>query len=108
MFVLLIIINEQTEIPVIGCCELGRLEDANEILPGLWLGSLMSAKNKYFLKSKGITHVLSVIDEETEFYPDIFKYKHIWIDDQPSVKISDNFKECHEFIGALVFFSSLR
>lgn len=48
--------------------------EANEIVPGLWLGNWASAHDKVNLKKHGITHILCAIYNTGIIYPDEFTY----------------------------------
>ena len=48
-------------------------EEAHEVLPGLFIGSLAAAKDKQSLQDNGITHVLTTTGVEPAF-PEDFKY----------------------------------
>lgn len=90
---------KQDSVKVPGGCRV-RVEapTPDMILPGLWLGSLESARNRHFLLRRGITHVLSIIECEASFFPELFTYKHISARDHDSEDLSAIFEEAIAFI----------
>lgn len=91
---------EQKEVTVPENCRV-RVESAvpDEIVPGLWLGSLDSVRNRHFLRRKGITHVLSIIENECSFFPEMFKYKHISAKDCEQQDLTPFFEESNAWIS---------
>lgn len=70
----------------------------DEVIPGLFIGSIGSALNKPVLKDLGITHVLCVADKINPAFPSDFIYKAIRILDSPEVSLQPYLQECFEFI----------
>ena len=77
--------------------------EADEILPGVFLGSINSSYDLDVLKSKGITHIVSVILGYVPAYPDDFKYLIINALDNENNNISDVFESCNNFINYALF-----
>jgi len=74
----------------------------DKITNNIWLGAMIAGNNKHYLKSQGITHVLSVLNDYQPTYPEDFKYKIISIEDVPGSNIKDYFNEAIEFINSAV------
>ncbi|KAL6062909.1 tyrosine protein phosphatase yvh1 [Balamuthia mandrillaris] len=72
--------------------------EANEVVPGLWLGDYSSACKKDELKQRGITHVLCVCKNAKFWFPEDFVYHRVTIMDAPSEDVVSHFPECIEFI----------
>eukprot|EP00026_Physarum_polycephalum_P008965 Phypoly_transcript_09072.p1 GENE.Phypoly_transcript_09072~~Phypoly_transcript_09072.p1 ORF type:complete len:443 (+),score=47.84 Phypoly_transcript_09072:13-1341(+) len=72
-------------------------EKPDLISDSLYLGCLQAARNKWLLQKLGITHVLTVAQFKP-FYPELFTYKVVEIEDANSVDIMAHFKPCMEFI----------
>lgn len=74
---------------------------ADLIQPGLYLGDLASAKDFELLKTKHITHVLSVCHCPELVYPDSMHitHKRIDVEDAQNENLLDHFQECVRFIG---------
>lgn len=70
----------------------------NEVIPGLFIGSIGSALNKTALKDLGITHILCVADKINPAFPTEFIYKAIRILDSPDVSLQAYLQECFDFI----------
>ena len=70
----------------------------SEIFPYLYLGSVGAAMHKSNLQSLGITHVLSVADNITPRFPDLFTYKCIDFLDTPESDLLSILPECFDFI----------
>jgi len=77
--------------------------EADEIIPGVFLGSINSSYDLDVLKSKGITHIVSVILGYVPAYPDDFKYLIINALDNENNNISDVFQSCNNFINHALF-----
>jgi protein-tyrosine phosphatase len=85
---------------------------SQEIIPNLYLGSGLAAKNKKHLQEKNITHILSVTDIPPT-YPHEFEYLWINIEDTWDADVTSHFKPMNDFIekgrnrgGALVHCSA--
>ncbi|RKP10944.1 protein-tyrosine phosphatase-like protein [Thamnocephalis sphaerospora] len=79
---------------------LGALFQTNEVIPGLYLGSHFSAKNRRILSEYGITHILQVTHFEKAQYPEDYQYKVITLIDNASSNLMVHFSETHQFIDA--------
>ncbi|CAG8616184.1 12678_t:CDS:10 [Dentiscutata erythropus] len=75
---------------------------ASNILPKLYLGSLVAATDENWLKEHKITHILTVADSVLPSFPESFTYKVISIRDHPSQNISKHFEEVIEFIQSVL------
>jgi hypothetical protein len=73
--------------------------EANQIIDGLWLGSLESSYDKTTLKNKGITHVISVLAGYEPPFPDDFNYLVINALDNQSSNLIEVFDDTSEFIA---------
>ncbi|TPX32544.1 hypothetical protein SmJEL517_g04396 [Synchytrium microbalum] len=78
--------------------------EMQEILPGLWLGPIQSAKNVQALKEHGITHVVCIRDSGEKhivrpFFPTDFIYYEIEVSDSPMQNLIPYFPDAKKFIG---------
>jgi len=69
----------------------------NEIVPGLYLGGVAAARDKYNLRRLGITNILTVAEIDP-IYPEEFNYKVVRIDDHADQDLGVFFDECIDFI----------
>ena len=70
------------------------------VLPNIYMGSAVAAKNLNLLKSVGITHILAIGWNLHCHYPEEFKYLLMnKIIDSPSFLIIKTFPECFEFMN---------
>ncbi|KAJ0093331.1 hypothetical protein Patl1_25449 [Pistacia atlantica] len=69
-----------------------------EIEPGLFLGSIGAASNKDALKSRNITHILTVANSLSPAHPHDFVYKVVGVSDKEDTNLSQYFDECIDFI----------
>ena len=80
------------------------IHELSEILKDqLYISSHKTSLNADLLQSKGITHILSILPQATEAYPEKFTYKlikHIEDekDDKNAILLSDVFTESSRFI----------
>lgn len=78
-----------------------RFNDANSlpnhILPGLYLGGVSAARDKYTLKRLGVNHVLTVAEIDP-LYAEEFVYKVVRVDDHADQDLTAFFEECRQFI----------
>ncbi|KAH3743460.1 Miro domain protein [Pelomyxa schiedti] len=81
-----------------GCIADSGERSSNEIIPGLWLGSQLAGKNKYLLKSRHVTHVVTVLDVKVGVYPHDFNYFIIPVEDEESTDLLSHFEACHQFM----------
>eukprot|EP00611_Tribonema_gayanum_P010032 TRINITY_DN1994_c0_g1_i1.p1 TRINITY_DN1994_c0_g1~~TRINITY_DN1994_c0_g1_i1.p1 ORF type:complete len:147 (+),score=43.32 TRINITY_DN1994_c0_g1_i1:263-703(+) len=72
-------------------------DEANEVLPGLFIGSKAAAEDKAALQSNGITHVLTTTGMAPPF-PDDFEYLVINLADG-GCPITDDLPGCLEFVS---------
>ncbi|KAM3839402.1 dual specificity protein phosphatase 15 [Vipera latastei] len=69
----------------------------NKILPGLFLGNIVDAKDLDQLSRNDITHVVSIHESPQPFIPGI-TYLRIVLPDTPEADIKKHFKKCIQFI----------
>ncbi|XP_069507105.1 dual specificity protein phosphatase 15 [Ambystoma mexicanum] len=69
----------------------------SEILPRLYLGSLVDSKDWAQLKRNEITHIVSVLAKPQQLLQE-FTYLYIPLPDSPEIRIEEHFKECVNFI----------
>ncbi|XP_054836224.1 dual specificity protein phosphatase 15 [Eublepharis macularius] len=69
----------------------------NKVLPGLYLGNFVDAKDLDQLSRNDITHILSIHESPQPFIPGI-TYLRIALPDMPEANIKKHFKECIHFI----------
>jgi protein-tyrosine phosphatase len=72
--------------------------EANEIIDGIYLGSINSAYDLEQLKKRGITHLLSVISGFDAPFPNEFKYLVINALDTENTNLFKIFDETNKFI----------
>lgn len=79
----------------------------DECYPGLYIGDIGAAKNKEYLKTVGITHVLNtaqgnkfaMVDTEADYYQDVgIRYLGLKLLDIPSANIAQYFEDGAQFI----------
>jgi len=85
----------------------GRLVDMTEIRDNLFIGDESAARNTFYLKKVGVTHVLNTaegqtsgtVDTNQKFYkPFNIKYKGLKLLDVSQANISIHFNEISDFI----------
>ncbi|XP_033009748.1 dual specificity protein phosphatase 15 [Lacerta agilis] len=69
----------------------------NKILPGLFLGNFIDAKDLDQLSRHNITHIVSIHESAQPFIPGII-YLRIALPDTPEANIKKHFKKCIHFI----------
>ncbi|XP_032074348.1 dual specificity protein phosphatase 15 [Thamnophis elegans] len=69
----------------------------NKILPGLFLGNIVDAKDLDQLSKNDITHIVSIHESPQPFIPGI-TYLRIVLPDTPEANIKKHFKKCIRFI----------
>jgi len=74
--------------------------EANEILPGLWLGDKCDSMERTSMKSRGITNVFTVACDLLPPYPNDFEYKVLDLLDSSSQNIIQYFPEAIRYIDA--------
>ena len=72
--------------------------EADEILDGIYLGSIDSVYDQKSLEEHGITHIISAVAGFVPPYPDKFKYIVINALDSLNTDLSENFDLCNDFI----------
>ncbi|CDW74921.1 leucine rich repeat and phosphatase domain containing protein [Stylonychia lemnae] len=75
-----------------------RVDDINEIMPGLYMSDITTAENTEILKKYQITHIVTVTKISPKF-PDRFQYMQVEIDDQSDQDIKKHFKATNKFIN---------
>ena len=80
--------------------------EANEILHGIYLGSINSVYDIERLKKLGITHIISVIGGFVPPYPEDFNYLVINALDTPYTELLDNFETSNDFIDDAIMDNS--
>jgi hypothetical protein len=78
----------------------GPTWDAQEILPGIWLGSFPAAIKDDELRRRNITHVLSIGAEFKPVYPEQFSYLVAFAMDCPGQNILNYFEHTNRFIDS--------
>jgi len=69
------------------------------VLPNIYMGSAIAAKNKQYLLNNGVTHILAIGWNLETHYPDTFKYLLInKIEDSPECIIISQFEQCFAFM----------
>ena len=75
------------------------METSDKIVDGLFLGPISSAKNEKDLKSKNITHILSVMQKPMkEAMHGKRHYKCVTAEDTPRCDLTPLFQQCFTFI----------
>ena len=67
-------------------------------MEGLFLGSVGAAYTHASLKTRKVTHILSVCECLPPKFPEEFTYKVVEIMDEPSARLSAHFKDTGAFI----------
>jgi len=73
----------------------------HEIIPGLFLGSVLAAHDLDLLTSNNITHVLQVTDEFKPKHRHL-TYKVVYAQDRPDYDLSQHFEDCIAFIDEVI------
>jgi len=76
--------------------------DAQEIVPGLYLGDVYAAHNTRELKKRNITHIVTCTVGVAPPFPDHFEYMHLKILDCAGEKIHEHFLQTSEFISSAI------
>jgi len=71
----------------------------DEIIPGVFLGSYASAKDKDWLDQNQITHILTIASGLSPAFPDNYTYKNVSIRDHPYENILVHFDSSAKFIS---------
>ena len=77
--------------------KISSISRPNCIVPGIYLGNVISCYNKHHLRRIGVTHVLSILEFEPP-YPHLFNYKVIKVPDLVSTDLYSHFEECSTFM----------
>ena len=72
--------------------------DANEVIPGLYIGSLEAVYAKKELEKQGITHVVAVLAGFQPPFPESFEYLVIGAMDSVCTELNKTFEEINGFI----------
>jgi hypothetical protein len=73
-----------------------------EIIERLYLGSSLEARDKDWLDSKQITHVLNLAKELPEYFPGEYVYKKLPMEDNESYKMCKHFDDILDFLDLAV------
>lgn len=73
-------------------------DDANEIMPGLYLGNYRVAKNLPLLKYMGVSHIVNCAKELPNYFDSQFAYRHLPLDDHSTADVSQYFSDTYRFI----------
>jgi dual specificity phosphatase 12 len=73
--------------------------EANEVIPGLYIGNINSVYDIKKLKELGITHVISVLSGFEPPYPNDFNYLVLDALDTVNTDLSLNFETTNDFIN---------
>jgi len=79
-----------------------RSFDAQEIVPGLYLGDVYAAHNSKELQKRNITHVVTCTVGVAPPYPEHFRYMHLQILDCAAESIHEHFAETSAFISKAI------
>ncbi len=69
-----------------------------EIIDGLYIGNFDDAKNKTFLQSNRITHIVSAAWELNPSFPGKYDYLHVKMSDKPTFDLTTHLEPALEFI----------
>eukprot|EP00771_Trimastix_marina_P001200 gnl/Trimastix_PCT/2254.p1 GENE.gnl/Trimastix_PCT/2254~~gnl/Trimastix_PCT/2254.p1 ORF type:complete len:324 (+),score=22.77 gnl/Trimastix_PCT/2254:77-1048(+) len=72
---------------------------AQEILPGLFLGSAFASSNKKQLLAHNITHILNCAQDEPCYFRHCFQYLHLPLEDSHVFRIERYFDKSNDFIA---------
>jgi hypothetical protein len=75
---------------------------SQEILPGLFLGSMDAAHNRKELESRGITHIVTMNKDQHPPFKDFITYKYAFVEDLSTVNLLYLFSELYEFIEEVI------
>lgn len=70
----------------------------DQITEYLYLGNVIAATNRYSLKARGVTHIITAAAGLRPSYPNDFKYLVFNLLDMPHANISQYFDKVHRFI----------
>lgn len=69
-----------------------------KIRDSIWLGAFYPSLKREELQDLGITHILSVMKQAEEGFPEAFKYLVVPVDDLPGEDLQPYFESCCKFI----------
>ena len=72
--------------------------DISQINDKLFVGNISTATNKELLKKNGITHIIDILSQRFEPYPDDFEYLHIYAYDTVDWNLTYSFPITNLFI----------
>lgn len=90
---------EQPPAPVPTYFRFGFVASPNEVVPGVYLGSIEAAYNKHRLRELGVTHIVSLV-EAAPPYPLRFNYLLIEVPDIESTDLLSRFDESCRYIDS--------
>lgn len=73
------------------------MNNYDEIIPNLFLGNIYAANDSIFINKYNIKYIINLSNEKINTFSNI-QYKHINIDDDPTVNIYKYFDECVSII----------
>ncbi|CAD8100820.1 unnamed protein product [Paramecium sonneborni] len=73
----------------------------SEIIPHLFLSSVVYAKDQYWLNKNQIKNIL-IIGDLPIYFPSQFSYKCIDIEDKPENNLKQYFEECIDYIDSII------
>lgn len=73
--------------------------EISEIIPGLFLGGEETAKNKNKLKELGITTIINMTEEISNFFVSDFTYYRFPLSDKPNCDIKNYFEDTYKIIS---------
>jgi len=72
----------------------------DEIIPGLFLGCYLEARNKQLLQTSGITHILNAAEGLDNCFPADFTYRHVPMQDLDEQPLLPHLQDNNSFIDA--------
>lgn len=69
-----------------------------EVVENVFLGSIGAAMSKKRLQNAGITHILTIANKISPFFPEEFVYRVVAVVDTAETNIAELFPECLAFI----------
>lgn len=70
----------------------------SSITPNIYIGSINEAKNKFWLKQHGITHIVNASIEIPNYFPNNFTYLRLNLFDIPQQKIYQALEPSYRFM----------
>lgn len=90
---------EEPPTPIPTYFRFGFVASPNEVVPGVYLGSIEAAYNKHRLRELGVTHIVSLV-EAAPPYPLRFNYLLIEVPDIESTDLLSRFDEACRYIDS--------